>query len=192
MNLILLILLISHVDGNRENIIVQHVDQIEIVHYYDERAGLIFDVLNLWDYNEDGHKEFVAFILIKNARKKMGSEELAEAIRQHQIEWLKKHPNSKLTDIPKYNAEWIGSNYSPEKSKHGYTSTFYHNNSIYKIHAPTFKEDWTQKDEEVINREYFPKDNRRNLAFSTVQTLHYLNSKIPFVEISIGLEFLLP
>lgn len=193
MKAILILLLLLHSEFNRENVIVQHVDQIELVHFYNDQGGVVWDALNLWDYDSYGNKVCVAWILITDGRKIMTAAELEEAERQHINEWLTKHPNMDVKDIPQYNKPWVGSTFTPEKTDAGYVSDFIRHNSYYKIVAKTYKESWVQYDEEQINKEYRPSEFRRGLLMPESTVKSFVMNKQPATIGSIyQLEFIFP
>lgn len=107
-----------------ENVVTDHVDVIEINHFYDEQGKLVFDQVLYFDWSP------------------------AES-RYNVRAWrLLKSPGH----VPQ--KDW---------QRGDYVATFYDGDVLREIRAQTVRETWTQYDPELAEREFLPKERRREL-----------------------------
>jgi hypothetical protein len=106
------------------DVVVDHVDLLEVNHYYDEQGRHVFDQTIYYDWSPEHSRYNVrAFRLLKSTG------------QMPYRDWK----------TGEYIAVW-------------------HDGSIMrKVHADAFRESWTQYDPEVIEREYLPREQRREL-----------------------------
>ena len=107
-----------------ETVVSDHVDVIEINHFYDEHGKLVFDQVLYYDWSPSQSRYNVrAWRLLKSP-----------------------------AQIPQQDydrGDWV--------------ARFYDGDALREIRATTVRESWTQYDPELVEREFLPKERRREL-----------------------------
>jgi hypothetical protein len=106
----------------RECVVRESVDLIEVNHFYDEQARLVFDQAVFYTWNR-GRYDVVSWRLIKSP-----------------------------DQVPI--RDWSGG---------GYTALWQDGEVLRKVYSPAIRETWLQHDPELVEREYLPKEARREL-----------------------------
>jgi hypothetical protein len=120
MSLVLLLLSVLP----RDSVVRESVDLIEVNHFYDEQARLVFDQVIFMDWSHGDARYMVrAWRLIKSP-----------------------------DQVPI--RDWSGG---------GYTALWQDGEVLRKVHSPAIRETWLQHDPELVEREYLPKEARREL-----------------------------
>jgi len=146
----------------------EQVDLVELNHFYDEQGRLVFDQLIFYDWAERARliPQFETRFGLDNAeaQKREGFEVLFDVksidqqfgVRYQVRAWrLVKNPNQ----IPQ--RDWENGGYS----------CFWQDGEQFRhIYAKAFRETWLQYDIELVEREYFPKEKRKELM--TIEKRH--------------------
>lgn len=163
MKFLIIIVMLCGYDGSpiqspHDGYVHDHVDVVEINHYYDERGGLVLDQAVYYDWSP-AKKEYVArdWRLIKNGREQVSEEELKERSR--------KMPEIDGVKVP-YTPTWIGHKMVPVKQRDGpyrYMAVWQDGRTPRKVTCDSVRETWTQYDAEIVNRAIFSKEERKGL-----------------------------
>jgi hypothetical protein len=120
----LAIILAATVLNPPEAVVADHVDVIEINHFYDEHGKLVFDQVLYFDWSPSQSRYNVrAWRLLKSS-----------------------------AQVPQ--KDW---------QRGDYVARFYDGDALREIRATSVRETWTQYDPELIEREFLPKERRREL-----------------------------
>ena len=160
------------------------VDYIEVNHFYGEDGQVVFDQLIFWEFKPlkelngvSPRDEVVAWRLIKNCREKLIPDTLdfaeignrrKELNKQFAKELgLKTWPKDWPLLIP--NGKYLGHfdqfpmTVSENPAKGRYYTLFYDGPDLHKVYFNFVHESWSQFDAELTNREFLPKEKRREL-----------------------------
>lgn len=131
-------------DNKKDYIAREQVDLVEYNHFYDEYGRLVFDQ-NIWyDWNDNLVLELYTEV-----------DEIVIGGRYNVRAWrLVKTPNL----IPY--KDW---------ERGGYTSFWADGEQIRDINAKEFRETWTQYDPELVEREFLPKEKRKELQSTKIK-----------------------
>lgn len=148
MNCLLLLILgiLPHDDTARES-----VDLIELNHFYDEHGRLVFDQIIFYDWRPCATETQITQVGVEAGREASGSTgiKISSGYRYQVRAWrLVKNPNQ----IP-YRDWRCG----------GYATLWQDGEQMRFIRSTSIRETWTQYDPELIEREYLPKEKRREL-----------------------------
>ena len=132
--------------------IEEHVDRIELNHFYSGDGKLVFDQVIFWDWNQSlARYEIRDWRLIKDCR-------YVDDTRKQQ--WDTEHP-----DGPPYVPESRPVHAWP-RSRSGRPLCDWFDEKSHKprrVTADVLIESWTDFDPELIDREKLPQENRRGL-----------------------------
>lgn len=107
-----------------EHVVLDHVDLIEVNHFFDEHGKLVFDQVLYFDWS-------------------------TTECRYHVRAWrLLKSP----AQIPRRDVQ-----------RGGYVAIWNDGGALREVRAPVVRETWTQYDPELVEREYLPKERRKDL-----------------------------
>jgi hypothetical protein len=159
----------------------ESVDLLELNHFFDDNGRLVFDQLIFWDWHERAALD-TRFTLWQSQfgtsphiTKSNGDDPITPfEVKDEQVEYgprfqvrawrLVKHPNQ----IP-----------LPDHRNGGYSVLWHDGETERCIHAKSFRETWTQVgiggDPELVEREYLPKEKRKELRTTVRRRLK--NSK---------------
>jgi hypothetical protein len=113
-----------------EAAVADHVDVVEINHFYDEHGKLVFDQVLYFDWSPAQSRYNVrAWRLLKSP-----------------------------AQVPQ--KDW---------QRGDYVATFYDGDVLREVRATSVRETWTQYDPELVEREFLPKERRRELRSLSVQ-----------------------
>jgi len=130
----------------QSRLLTDQVDVIEVNHFCDAEAKLVFDQVIFWRWNPwESHYRVVAFRILKDVRGKSD----------------KPDDDSRLPP-------WIGGHASPDKrwDRGGQWVSHWWDelDKVYRmVTAPSFRETWTQYDPEVEDRQWLAMGNRAGL-----------------------------
>ena len=108
-----------------QDVACDHVDLVEVNHFYDEHGKRVFDQVIFYDWSPS------------NSRYQVRAWRLLKSQNQYPVrDW----------DRGDWSAVW-------------------HDGEVLReVRAASFRETWTQYDPELVERDYLPKDKRRELA----------------------------
>lgn len=118
------LLLLAALPTGRD-VAVDHVDLIEINHFFDEKGKLVFDQVIFYDWSKTHSRYQVrAWRLLRDRG------------QYPERDWRR--------------GEWW--------------SLWHDGETLREVRAPAFRETWTQHDPELTERDYLPKEKRRDLT----------------------------
>lgn len=136
-----------------------HVDYIEINHLYDERGIHLFDCLIFWDNSnrkDYKYKAVVDWKMIRGMRKPVTDEENIKLRKIYQEAKIDLGGDFKFT-------KFIGIDIQKDRLGR-YFYMFFDKTVLRKVFAKSIMETWTQKDEEVLHKEFQAPEDRRGLS----------------------------
>ncbi len=108
-----------------QEVAADHVDLVEVNHFFDEHGRRVFDQVIFYDWSPAmSHYQVRAWRLLKSPGQ-----------------------------YPTKNWE-----------RGDFTAVWHDGEVLREVRAASFRETWTQYDPELVEREYLPKDQRRELA----------------------------
>lgn len=147
---------------------VDHVDTVEINHFYDDQGCHVFDQALYYDWNKwQGRNDLRDWRLIKDGRAALTEDEKKA--------------------VPPKEPQWIGSPMVPVKQPNGlYKAVWMDGYILREVVCNTIYESWTQYDPELAEREILPKEQRRGLSDPNRQTKKAIQAQMArFLEESI-------
>jgi hypothetical protein len=147
----------------QETTLKDHVDMVEINHFYNEQGALVFDQVIYWDWNgAEGRFEVVDWRLIKNARAELTEAERFKLQQIQPVMMIKDGSQVRMPVVP----EWIGSPKVPIKRAGICKSIFWDGDQLREVTCGFVRETWTQHDPELQDRNKLPRQHRRLLSKS--------------------------
>jgi hypothetical protein len=145
MSLVLLLLSILPSD----HVVRESVDLMEVNHFYGDDCQPVFTQVIFYDWQDDVRLAEITETDEHYSRPGFrGSRYMVRAWR------LIKSPNQ----VPI--RDWEGG---------GYTALWQDGEVLRKVHSPAIRETWTQFDVELVEREYLPKERRKELLSAKIR-----------------------
>ena len=148
---------------------VEHVDLVELNHFYGNRGELVFDQIIFYDKHPDSTLPIVReWRLIKDGRKTYSEAEIIDHSLRAKQDFIKEHNLGKdeienLDGASLWCPKWIG---SPKFVKYKDYSTgqqyilIKEDDGYRKVYFKSEAETFTQWDSELLNRDIVPKEKR--------------------------------
>ena len=155
MKFLILMLLLCRVE-QLGGVTHDHVDVVEVNHFYDNAGKIVFDQLIYYNYSKRLGYVVVAWKILEGAREKVTPEEHKKrTIKAPVINGVKQT----------YNPRWIGHSAIPTRqhSRGLYLATWHDGHVLRRITCCSTRETWTQIDPEATNKKVLPQEQRKGL-----------------------------